>query len=209
VLQGTRRRDRRPLEEIHGVATSGDVLDTFRVDSGSEKSFVPRKEGPPGDILSIVVPSPASSKFDLLMVSTQRTFPVASSFSITRYYLGTTNFYSLPLLSPYVSCAPLFLSACVIPCPNTLLTGLVSSDSTESRLSHTAYNGNRDEYREALHAVVDHYKFDFPTTVDGEDEMAIEINNPDQPFVNPFSDISEDFVSKMLGFILMGHPGIG
>lgn len=70
----------------------------------------------------------------------------------------------------------------------------------------------RDGYREALHAVVDHYKIgkvDFPTTVDGEDEMAMEVDNPDQPFVNPFLDLSEDFVSKMVGFILMGHSGIG
>jgi len=67
----------------------------------------------------------------------------------------------------------------------------------------------RDEYKEALQAVLSHYRtgnFHFPTSVVGE---AMEVDIENRPFANPFLDLSADFVSEMGAFILLGHPGIG
>jgi hypothetical protein len=65
----------------------------------------------------------------------------------------------------------------------------------------------RDEYRDALEAVVAHYmvgKVDFQTADDNDNEMA----DP-TPIENPFLDLSVDMISCRAGFILLGHPGIG
>jgi hypothetical protein len=72
----------------------------------------------------------------------------------------------------------------------------------------------RNEYREALRAAVDYYrvgKDHFPTDVDDEDEivMEVDINNSVRPFANPFKDLPTNLVSQRDAFILLGPPGIG
>jgi hypothetical protein len=66
----------------------------------------------------------------------------------------------------------------------------------------------RDEYKEALQALVQYY-MDGTTPVPTEtDGMTQEVDNA-VPFLNPFSDIPARFVSNQLAAILLGHPGIG
>ena len=63
----------------------------------------------------------------------------------------------------------------------------------------------RDEYKEALRAIMEWFLHGNEVT---EDAMEVDGMQP-APLGNPFVDVSIDLVSKHWAFVLLGNPGIG
>jgi hypothetical protein len=77
----------------------------------------------------------------------------------------------------------------------------------------------RDEYKEALRAIMEWFLHEKQVTDDAVTDNAVtdnavtddamEVDDEPAPFGNPFLDIPTSHVSENWAFIILGNPGIG